>query len=90
MIQLGKDPLPSNYLTINVRVATSKQIHHVSARIRLEYQRTPRKIFRAQDCLVFLKALAGCVELGIIMASASYNDGISEYRQALATDVSAD
>jgi hypothetical protein len=80
MIKFGKDlSLPCNYLIINVRAATWKQIHHVTARIRLEYQRTPLKIFRAPARLVTGRrplAVSSLASL-VFLASASYNDSIS-------------
>jgi hypothetical protein len=91
MIKFRKDlSLPCNYLIINARAATWKQIHHVTARIHLEYQRTPSKIFRAPGCLVFGRRALAVLSMASFMTSASYNDSISKYRQALATDVSAD
>jgi hypothetical protein len=67
MTKFGEDlSSPCNYLIINVRAATWKRIHHVTARIRLEYQRTALKIFRGSGLPSLPEDAACCVEFGVI------------------------
>jgi hypothetical protein len=94
MTKFGKDlSMPCNCLIINVRAVTWKQVRHVTARIRLEYQRTPLNNLPWLRLARFTErrplAVSSLASL-VFLASASYNDSISEYRQALATDVAAD